>query len=50
MKYSVIYAFQGGQDGGDPTGTLTIDKNGDLYGTAGFGGTSGDGVVFEITP
>jgi uncharacterized repeat protein (TIGR03803 family) len=49
-KYSVVYAFQGGQDGGDPTGSLIIDKNGNLYGTAGFGGAGGYGVVFEITP
>jgi uncharacterized repeat protein (TIGR03803 family) len=49
-KYSVVYSFQGGQDGGDPTGTLVIDKNGNLYGTAGFGGADGDGVVYQITP
>jgi uncharacterized repeat protein (TIGR03803 family) len=49
-KYSVIHIFQGGQGGGDPTGTLSIDKNGNLYGTAGYGGSSGYGVVFEITP
>ena len=49
-KYSVVYAFHGGSEGGDPTGTLIIDKNGNLYGTAGFGGAGGDGVVFEITP
>jgi uncharacterized repeat protein (TIGR03803 family) len=49
-KYSVIYAFQGGQDGGDPTGTLIVDQNGNLYGTAGYGGAGGHGVVFEITP
>jgi uncharacterized repeat protein (TIGR03803 family) len=49
-KYSVVHAFQGGQDGGDPTGSLIIDKNGNLFGTAGFGGAGGYGVVFEITP
>jgi uncharacterized repeat protein (TIGR03803 family) len=49
-KYSVIHTFQGGQDGGDPTGTLILDKNDNLYGTAGFGGANGYGVVFEITP
>jgi uncharacterized repeat protein (TIGR03803 family) len=49
-KYSVLYSFQGGEDGGDPSGSLIIDKNGNLYGTASFGGAGGDGVVFEITP
>jgi uncharacterized repeat protein (TIGR03803 family) len=49
-KYSVVYTFEGGQYGGDPTGTLIIDKKGTLYGTAGYGGASGYGVVYEVMP
>ena len=48
-KFSEVYSFTGGQDGGEPTGTLIIDKDGNLYGTAGVGG-AGYGVVYEITP
>lgn len=48
-KYSEVYTFTGGQDGGEPDSTLIIDKDGNLYGTAAVGG-AGYGVVFEITP
>jgi uncharacterized repeat protein (TIGR03803 family) len=48
-KYSVVHTFEG-NDGGDPTSTLIIDKNGNLYGTTGIGGANGYGVVFELTP
>ena len=52
---SVIYAFANGDDGEYPTGGLTIDGNGDLYGVAGGGegtgcGGVGCGVVFELSP
>jgi uncharacterized repeat protein (TIGR03803 family) len=46
---TVLYSFTGGSDGGDPIGTLTADKMGNLYGTASVGGSSGQGVVFELT-
>ncbi len=54
---SIIYTFTGGTDGGVPTGGLTFDGTGNLYGTAGVGGNlsckltglSGCGVVFELT-
>ncbi|HET9407905.1 MAG TPA: choice-of-anchor tandem repeat GloVer-containing protein [Candidatus Sulfotelmatobacter sp.] len=40
--------------GGDGTfpgfGTLTIDSTGHLYGTTTSGGSSNDGVVFQVTP
>ena len=47
---SVLYAFQGGADGGNPSGNLVADGHGDLYGTAQFGGANGNGVVFKLTP
>jgi uncharacterized repeat protein (TIGR03803 family) len=50
-RESVLYRFQGGADGSNPTTTLVFDANGKLYGTTASGGdTNGDGVVFKLTP
>jgi uncharacterized repeat protein (TIGR03803 family) len=49
----VLYSFcqqKGCTDGESPSGTLASDVEGNLYGTAEFGGEYGPGVVFEITP
>lgn len=56
---SVLYSFTGGTDGGYPSGSLTFDSNGDLYGTTAGGGmpqsqcvyadSYGCGVVFELS-
>jgi uncharacterized repeat protein (TIGR03803 family) len=48
-KYSVLYRFTGAADGWLPTGGLTSDTAGNLYGTTMLGG-SGNGVVYKITP
>ncbi len=48
--YSDLYDFTGGGDGGMPFGSLVLDANGNLYGTAEAGGANGYGVAFEITP
>jgi uncharacterized repeat protein (TIGR03803 family) len=37
-----------GTNGANPDGVLIIDGSGNLYGTAQFGGASGDGTVFEL--
>jgi uncharacterized repeat protein (TIGR03803 family) len=48
---SVLYAFQGGTgDGAMPSNALTVGSGGVLYGTAAFGGSSGQGVLFELVP
>ena len=47
---SVLYSFTGGNDGSVPLGALIADKAGNFYGTTGFGGTSGAGVVFKLAP
>jgi uncharacterized repeat protein (TIGR03803 family) len=55
---SVLYAFTGGADGGNPIfGGLIFDANGNLYGTTSFGGIFGGpcdpygcGTVFELAP
>lgn len=40
-----------GSDGDGPTyGQLVFDSTGNLYGTSGFGGSGGLGVVFELSP
>jgi hypothetical protein len=48
--YAALHKFSGGQDGGEPSGSLILDKGGNIFGTAGIGGVGGNGVVFEITP
>jgi uncharacterized repeat protein (TIGR03803 family) len=52
--YRSLHDFTGGSDGGNPFGNVTVDSNGNLYGTAASGGSqnchSGCGVVWEITP
>ena len=53
---TVLHAFTGGTDGAQPEGTLLLDPNGNLYGTAYFGGdvncifpgAGGCGVIFKI--
>ncbi len=53
---TVLHTFTGGLDGGQPIGTLTMDRAGNLYGTAskggfaGFGCFNGCGTVFKLTP
>jgi len=51
---SVLYNFTGGDDGGQPYGSLVFDSSGNLYGTTNFGGSTncnlGCGTVFELTP
>jgi uncharacterized repeat protein (TIGR03803 family) len=52
---SVLYSFQGGNDGVDPISGVIMDKTGDLYGTTFLGGSndcdqSGCGIAFELTP
>ncbi len=49
-KETVLYAFQGGADGGYPAGKLVMDAAGNLYGTTPQYGSSGFGVAFELSP
>ena len=47
----VLYKFAGSSsDGGYPSGALTFDRQGNLYGTTQVGGTYGAGTVFELSP
>ena len=56
-KFTTLYSFTGGTDGGLPFSSLTQDKAGNFYGTTNLGGLangcdygSGCGVVFKLTP
>jgi hypothetical protein len=52
----VLYSFQGGTDGAEPSGGVIMDKAGNLYGTTAWGGASNCvpvsacGTVFELSP
>jgi hypothetical protein len=48
--YTDLYDFTGGNDGNSPYSNVTIDAEGNLYGTTTGGGQYGNGVVWEITP
>jgi len=47
---TVLHAFGSGSDGQNPQGSLLLDSEGNLYGTAYYGGSTGNGAVFEVTP
>lgn len=46
----VIHLFGIGDDGLNPEGGLTLDGNGNLYGTTYSGGTMVGGTAFQLTP
>jgi uncharacterized repeat protein (TIGR03803 family) len=46
--FTPLYSFTGGHDGANPYAGLVQAANGNLYGTAGKGGTNGNGTVFEF--
>jgi len=59
QTFQVLHNFTGGRDGANPLDGVTIDRNGNLYGTASAGGnqvygcdnfygTTGCGSVFEL--
>ncbi len=48
QTFTVLHAFTGGQDGGEPSAGLTLDKAGNLYGTTDAGGV-GFGTVFKLS-
>ncbi len=51
--HTVLYNFTGGADGGEPYKGVTLNAQGDLYGTAVTGGggscEGGCGVIFKLT-
>ena len=49
QTFQVVHYFTGGQDGAYPSGALTLDRAGHIYGTAQSGGIANNGTVFELT-
>jgi uncharacterized repeat protein (TIGR03803 family) len=47
---TVLWTFGGPEDGSNPYGKLVWDDLGNLYGTTAFGGASGSGTIFELSP
>jgi uncharacterized repeat protein (TIGR03803 family) len=51
--HTVLYSFTGGSDGGEPYKGVTLDAEGNLYGTAVTGGSGscegGCGVAYKLT-
>ena len=48
---TILYIFPvGGADGSGIQSAVTVDKKGNVYGTASGGGSLGGGVIFEISP
>ncbi|HEX3943823.1 MAG TPA: choice-of-anchor tandem repeat GloVer-containing protein [Rhizomicrobium sp.] len=46
---TLLHSFGTGTDGSEPDGGVTINQTtGDLYGTAGSGGASGNGVIWKL--
>ena len=46
---SILVNFSG-SNGANPGCTLLLDSDGNLYGTAPFGGANSEGLVFELSP
>lgn len=46
----VLHSFGKGNDGTDPVAGVAFDAAGNLYGTTSAGGTSQNGIVFELKP
>jgi len=47
--HRILYSF-GGSDGSIPMAGLVFDSAGNLYGTAGYGGSHGAGSVYRLAP
>jgi uncharacterized repeat protein (TIGR03803 family) len=48
--FTKLHQFTNGSDGGIPTGAMTMDASGNLYGTTSYGGANLSGVLFKLAP
>ena len=46
---TILHTFHGGLDGATPQPGLLLDASGNLFGAAGAGGNSGNGLIFKIS-
>jgi hypothetical protein len=46
--FTALYSFTGANDGSTPSASLVLGADGNLYGTAEFGGASDNGTAFEV--
>ena len=46
---TILYNFPGGSDGAGPLGPIAFDQQGNIYGVTGFGGSTDNGVIFQLT-
>ena len=49
-NYTSLHDFGGPNDGAQPMAGPVVDAQGNIYGTTSYGGTYGQGVVWEISP
>ncbi len=47
---SILYNFQGADDGQYPVGGVIVDRAGNIYGGTFAGGINGGGTVYELSP
>ena len=47
---TTLYSFTGGDDGATPIGSVAVDAQGNLYGTASSGGSGEVGTAWELSP
>ena len=48
--YTQVFTFAGNAEGSSPTATLVLATDGNLYGTAQYGGQYNKGAIFRMTP
>jgi uncharacterized repeat protein (TIGR03803 family) len=49
-SFTDLYDFIDKGDGGAPYGSVAVDSDGNVFGATNYGGSTNQGVVFEITP
>jgi len=49
-RFSVLYTFTGTPDGAEPFAGVTIDQNGNLYGTTNYDGANMGGALYRVSP
>jgi uncharacterized repeat protein (TIGR03803 family) len=49
VTYTILFSFQQGANGYQPSGKPLLDAKGDIFGTTLYGGTGGYGTVYSFT-